>query len=141
MAYSMIGLGYDELKSVLREVNGQRKRWHFTRDCWIHKKLLEACVYFARKGFRIVNKLVISRLCIAIRGLRIAKRRLRTLLDGEIKALEMQVQYRERGVFKWAPRLEGWLKTEDYKLWLGTIQQSLEDCACPMVDHGSHQQY
>ena len=138
MVYN-ISLGYDELKSVLREVNRRGRRLHFARDSWIDKKLLEACVDFARSGFRIVNKLVINRLGLALRGLHIAKRRLRILLDGEITALEMQIQYRANGVFKWIPQLEGWLKTEAYKFWLGTIHHSLEDCACPIIEVGSYQ--
>jgi len=138
MVYNL-SLGYDELKSVLREVNRRGRRLHFAVDSWLDKKLLEACVDFARSGFRIVNKLVINRLGLALRGLHVAKRRLRILLDGEIKASEMQVQYRAHGVFKWAPRLEGWLDTKAYKLWLGTVQHSLEDCACPIVDSGAHQ--
>jgi hypothetical protein len=135
--YSTVGLGYDELKSVLREVSRRRGRWHFGGDGWIHKKLLEACVGFAKNGFRIVDKRVISRLCVAFRELRVATRRLSIFLDGEIKALEMQIQYSTRGVFVWAPRLEAWLKVESYKFWLGTIQHSLENCACPIVEVGS----
>jgi hypothetical protein len=137
VVYNAISLGYDELKSALREVSRRRSRRHFGRNGWIHRKLLEACVFFTRNGFRIVNKMVISRLCVAFRALRIAKGRVSILLDGEIRALEMQVQYRTRGVFKWAPRLETWLKMEGYKFWLGTIQRSLEDSACPIVEVGS----
>lgn len=137
MVYDAISLGYDELRSALREVIRHRRRWQFAGDGWIHRKLLEACVSFAKNGFRIVDKMVISRLCVAFRELRIAKGRLSILLDGETKALEMQVQYRTRGVFVWTPRLETWLKVESYKFWLGTMQRSLENCACPMVEVGS----
>lgn len=138
MAYSNISLGYDDLKSILREVDRHRSR-HFTGHGWIHRKLLEACVSFARNGFRIVDKLVISRLCVAFKELRIVKRRLSILLNGELKASEMQVQYRTRGVFKWAPRLQAWLKIEGYKFWLGTIQHSLSDHACPEFEIMGHQ--
>jgi hypothetical protein len=133
VVYNTIGLGYDELKSALREVSKRRGRRHYAGDGWIHRKLLEACVDFAKNGFRIVDRMVIGRLCIALRELRIAKRRFTVLLDGEIKASEMQVQYRTRGVFKWAPRLETWLKIESYKYWLGTIQHALTSGTCPVL--------
>jgi hypothetical protein len=129
MAYSNMSLGYDDLKSILREVRKHKLR-HFSGNCWIHTKLLEACVEFAKNGLRIVDNLVVNRLCVAFRALRIVRRRLCILLDGEAKALEMQVQYRTREVFKWAPLLQKWLKTEGYKFWLGTIQRSLADHAC-----------
>lgn len=139
MVYSTISVGYDELKSVLREVYTHRRRWYFAGKGWIHRKLLEACVDFARNGFRIVDKMVISRLCVAFRELRIAAGRLSILFAGEIKASEMQVQYRTRGVFKWAPRLETWLKIESYKFWLGTIEHSLASDACPAFEIVGHQ--
>jgi hypothetical protein len=130
VVYGNISLGYDDLKSILLEVRRHRSR-HFSGNDWIHKKLLEACVDFAKHGLKIVDNLVINRLCVAFRALRITRRRLRILLDGEAKALEMQVQYRTRGVFKWAPLLQTWLKTENYRFWLGTIQGSLSNHACP----------
>lgn len=139
MAYNVISLGYDELKSVLREVNTRRRRWRLAGDDRIHRGLVEACVGFAKMGFRIVDKMVISRLCVAFRELRVAKRGLRILLEGEVKAAEMQIQYRTRGVFKWAPKLETWLKIRGYKLWLGTIQYSLASNACPCFENGGHQ--
>jgi hypothetical protein len=132
-----ISVGYDELRSVLREVSRRRRRRHFADNGWIHRRFLEACVDFARNGFIIVDKMVISRLCVAFRELRIVKGRLSILFDGEIKALEMQVQYRARGVFVWTPRLEIWLKVKSYKFWLGTMQRSLENCACSIGEVGS----
>jgi hypothetical protein len=139
MVYNIIGLGYDELKSVLRDVSKRRRRSYFAGKGWIHRKLLEACVAFAKNGFRIVDEMVISRLCVAFRELRIAKRGLSILLDGEIKALEMLVQYRARGVFKWAPRLETWLRIESYRFWLGTIQHSLSRGTCLGFEIVGHQ--
>jgi len=133
--YNRLSLGYDELKNALREAYRNRKRWRWNGR--IHKVLLEACVDFTRNGFRIVDATVIARLRIALNELRIIGRRLRILLDGEAKAMEMQIQYRTRGVFKWAPRLETWLKMEGYKFWLGTVQHSLESYACPIVEVGS----
>jgi len=134
VVYNGFSLGYDELKGVLREVSKRTRRRHYAGDGWIHRKLLEACVGFAKNGFRIVDKRVISRLCVAFRELRVAKGRLSILLDGEVKALEMQVQYRTRGVFEWAPRLETWLNTVGYKFWLGTIQHSYASGACPVFE-------
>jgi hypothetical protein len=139
VVHNAISVGYDELKSVLREVSRRRRRRHFADNGWIHRKLLEACVDFAKNGFRIVDKMVIGRLCVAFRELRIVKGRLSILLDGQIKALEMLVQYKARGVFKWAPRLETWLKMEGYKFWLGTMQRSLENNASPIGEVGSRQ--
>lgn len=139
MVYNVIGLGYDELKSALREVSKRGRRWRYAGSRGIHMRLLEACVGFAENGFRIVDKMVISRLHVAFRELRIAKRRFNILMDGEIKALEMLVQYRKGGVFDWAPRLEAWLKIEDYKFWLGTLQRSLAGEACPIFEIVGHQ--
>jgi hypothetical protein len=138
VVYNVIGLGYDELRSALREVSKRGRRWRYAGDRGIHMRLLEACVGFAENGFRIVDRMVISRLHVAFRELRIAKRRFNILLDGEIKALEMQVQYRKSGVFDWAPRLEAWLKIEDYKFWLGTIQHSLASEAGPVFEIVGH---
>lgn len=140
MVYDTFGLGYDELKTVLQEVNRRRRLFQFRGTDCIHKKLLEACLVFAKNGLRIVNKVVIRRLCVAFRELRIAKRHFSIFLEGEMKTLEMQVQYRARGVFKWAPKLETWLQIESYKFWLGTIQHSLTNESCPafeMVDRHS----
>lgn len=139
MVYNVIGLGYDELKSVLRDVSKRRRRYYFAGKGWIHRKLLEACVTFAKNGFRIVDEMVISRLCVALRELGIVKRGLSILLDGQIKALEMLVQYKARGVFKWAPRLETWLKLEGYRFWLGTIQHSLSKGTCLGLEIVGHQ--
>ena len=138
MVHNNISLGYEELKSILYSVNRRRRRWRLADAGWIHKKLLEACVGFAKNGFRIVDKMIISRLCVAFKELRIANRRLSILLEGEIKATEMQIQYRARGVFRWASKLSTWLDIEGYKFWLGTIQSSLENYACPAVGVGSH---
>jgi hypothetical protein len=139
VVYNVIGLGYDELKSVLRDVSKRRRRYYFAGKGWIHRKLLEACVTFAKNGFRIVDEMVISRLCVALRELGIVKRGLSILLDGQIKALEMLVQYKARGVFKWAPRLETWLKLEGYRFWLGTIQHSLSNGICLGLEIVGHQ--
>lgn len=80
---------------------------------------------YTKKGFRITNGTILARIRVAFKELRIRNRRINILLDGEAKALEMQVQYRTRGVFRWAPKLETWLETEGYKVWLGIIQRSL----------------
>lgn len=81
--------------------------------------------------------MVIARVGVAFKELRIGNRRLSFFLDGEAKALEMLVKYNEHGVFRWAPRLKQWLESEAYKFWLGTIQRSLENCGCPVVEVGS----
>jgi hypothetical protein len=54
-------------------------------------------------------------------------------MDGEIKALEMLTQYKERGVFKWVPQLKNWLRDPAYKFWLGTVQNMLGDNIYPTV--------
>jgi hypothetical protein len=67
----------------------------------------------------------LQRLAVAFRELGITKPQARILSYGEAKALEMQVQFRRRGVFKWAPMVENWLNDIGYRLWLGTVQVSL----------------
>jgi len=42
MVYNVIGLGYGELKRVLRDVSRRRRRSHFADKGRIHSKLLEA---------------------------------------------------------------------------------------------------
>ncbi len=54
-------------------------------------------------------------------------------MDGEIKALEMLTHYGERGVFKWVPQLEAWLRDSAYKFWLGTVQNMLHENVCSTV--------
>lgn len=76
---------------------------------------------------------MIKRLRVAFRELRITNRRVRILMDGEIKALEMLTQYRENGVFRWVPQLKAWLRDQAYKFWLGTTQTTLVDNACSKV--------
>jgi hypothetical protein len=86
---------------------------------------LEACLAYTKKKLRIVSVNILERLAVAFRELGIAKPRARILSYGEAKALEMQVQFRRQGVFKWAPRVEKWLNDIRCKLWLGTVQISL----------------
>lgn len=132
MPYNSFGLGYAELRNALREAYRNRKRLRGSNG--IHKRLLEACVGFTRNGCRIVKAAVLARLRVAFKELGIVNRRVRVLLDGEIKALEMQVRFRERNVFRWVPQLRAWLRDQAYKFWLGTMQTSLGDSVCPTVE-------
>jgi hypothetical protein len=134
VVYTSVGLGYAELRSALRETYRNRRRCNWHRR--IHRGLLEACVHFARNGFRIVDAMVIARLRVALRELGITNRRLSILLDGDAKAAEMQFRYKECGVFRWLPKLEQWLKSEAYRFWLGTIQHSLENGVCQIMEAG-----
>ena len=134
MVLNTISLGYHELKNFLQEANRRRRLFQFRDRDWINKKLLEACLSFAKNGQRIVNKMVISRLHVALSELGIVKRRFNILLDGEINALEMQMQYKAHGVFTWAPRVKKWLETESYKFWLGIPQNPLTHEYLPSVD-------
>jgi len=90
-------------------------------------------VGFTRNGFRIVDATVLARLRVAFRELGVINRRIRVLMDGEIKALEMRIKFKEHGVFGWVPQLEAWLRDQAYKFWLGTMQICLEGNACLMV--------
>lgn len=130
--YSSFGLGYVELRNALREAYRNRKRWRWSKD--IHKRLLETCVGFTRHGGRIVKATVLARLRVAFRELGIINRRVRVFLDGEIKALDMQVRFRGRNVFRWVPQLKAWLGDQAYKFWLGTMQTSLKGSAYPMAE-------
>jgi hypothetical protein len=118
------GLGYFELKNILREVYRKRKRRLWCKS--IHKRLLEACVSFTKNGRKIVNDVVLSRIRVALRELGIINRRVRILMEGEVRALEMQVQYQKRNAFNWVPQLKEWLRQRSYKIWLGILQLSLE---------------
>lgn len=129
--YNSFGLEYAELRNTLRGAYRNRKSWRWCKD--IHKRLLEACVDFTRNGFRIVDKTVLARLRVAFRELGIVNRRVRVLVDGEVKALEMRTKFEEQNVFKWVPRLKAWLRDQAYKFWLGTMQISLESNVCLMV--------
>jgi hypothetical protein len=91
----------------------------------IHWRFLEACLAYTRRNLRILGASILQRLAVAFRELGITKPQAWILSEGEAKALEMQVEFRRRGVFKWAPRVENWLKDVSYKLWLGTLQVSL----------------
>jgi hypothetical protein len=86
---------------------------------------LEACLAYTRRNLRILGASILQRLAVAFRELGITKPQSRILSYGEAKALEMQVQFKRRGVFKWAPRVEDWLNDIGYRLWLGTVQISL----------------
>ncbi|MEM3627356.1 MAG: hypothetical protein QXZ25_04950 [Candidatus Bathyarchaeia archaeon] len=101
-----------------------KKLWLWCKS--IHKRLLDACVSFTKNGLRIVDNVVLSRIRIALRELGIINRRVRIIMEGEIKALEMQIQYKKRNVFSWAPKLKEWLNQRSYKIWLGILQLSLE---------------
>ena len=131
MVYNSFGLEYAELRNALRGAYRNRKSWRWCKS--IHKRLLEACVGFTRNGFRIVDRTVLARLRVAFRELGIVNRRVRVLVDGEVKALEMRTKFEEQNVFKWVPRLKAWLKDQTYKFWLGTMQISSENNACLMV--------
>jgi hypothetical protein len=117
------GLGYEELSNALRlarrNCRGQRGSLN------IHCRLLEACLAYTKKNLRILSANLLQRLAVAFKELGIIKPRARILSHGEAQALEMQVQFRRRGVFRWAPRVEKWLNEVGYKLWLGTVQISL----------------
>jgi hypothetical protein len=132
MMYNSFGLGYAELRNALREAYRNSKRWRWSKG--IHKGLLEACVGFTRHGSRVVKATVLARLRVAFRELGIINRRIRVLLDGEIKSLEMQVRFRELNLFRWVPQLRAWLGNQEYKFWLGTMQTSREGNADPVVE-------
>jgi hypothetical protein len=139
MMQNRVSIGHNELRSVFHEIYKRSRKWQQSPNNWIHKKLLEACMCYTKNGFRITNATVLARISVAFKELRIKNRRINILLDGEIKALEMQVQYRTRGVFKWASKLETWLETESYKFWLGTIQYSLSRGTCLKFEIVGHQ--
>ena len=117
------GLGFEDLSNALRlarrNCRGRR------RSLNIHWRLLEACLAYTRRNLRILGASILQRLAVAFRELGITKPQARILSYGEAKALEMQVQFKRRGVFKWAPRVENWLNDIGYRLWLGTVQISL----------------
>lgn len=129
--YNSFSLGYAELRNALREAYRNTKRWRWCKN--IHKKFLEACVEFTRNGFRIVDATVLARLRVAFRELGIVNRRIRILIDGEIKALEIRTRLEEQKVFSWFPQLKAWLRDQAYKFWLGTMQISSEGNSCLMV--------
>jgi len=131
VAHSLFSLGYAELQRIMREAYRRGRRLRRCKN--IHKSLLEACVGFTKKGFKITDVAVIARLRVALRDLGIINRRVRVLVEGEIKALEMQIRFRDRKVFNWAPQLKAWLKCQAYKFWLGAMQISLEGKVCLMV--------
>lgn len=114
---------YDELWNARCRAyrNG---RWRFLGN--EDKGLLNSAIAYLRRGCKIVNTTVIARLRVVRKKIE-AVNKLRVLLDGEIKAMEMDIQCARNGVFKWVPRLKTWLRDMDYKLWLGTIQLSLEE--------------
>ena len=117
------GLGFEDLSNALRLArrNCQGRR----RSMNIHWRLLEACLAYTRRNLRILGASILQRLAVAFRELGITKPQSRILSYGEAKALEMQVQFRRQGVFKWAPRVENWLEDMGYRLWLGTVEISL----------------
>jgi hypothetical protein len=117
------GIGYVELKNALQTLARVGSRQHRYVD--IHQKLLEACLRFAKNSGRIFSTAVIARVRIAFVELGIISPRVRILSYGEAKALEMQIQYRHKGIFKWVPQLEGWLTSPAYRYWLGTLQACL----------------
>lgn len=129
--YDSFGLGYAELRNALCEAYRNAKRWRWCKN--IHKRFLEACVGFTRNGLRIVDTTVLARLRVALRELGIINRRIRILIDGEIKALEIRTRFKEQKVFGWLPQLKAWLRDQAYKFWLGTMQISLEGNSCLMV--------
>jgi len=88
--------------------------------------MLNSAIAYAKHGWRIVSRTVITRLRIVMKRLRVVNR-IRVLLDGEIKAKEMRTQFRERGVFCWIPKLKAWLRDPVYIFWLGTLQITLEE--------------
>jgi hypothetical protein len=117
------GLGYSELSSALRLV---RRKFRGKGSCVnVHWKFLEACVAYTRTNLRILGANILQRLRVAFKELGIVKPGARILSRGEAKALEMLVQFRCRGVFKWAPRVEKWLYDVGYRLWLGAREISL----------------
>lgn len=117
------GLGCVELRSALG--NAQRV---LRKQCQvnIHRSLLNACVEFMGKGYRIASAVVLSRLRVALKELGIVSRPLQIRTQGEIRALEMLVRFRIRGIFGWAPKLEMWLRDPRYIFWLGMTQSSPE---------------
>ncbi len=117
------GLGFEDLNDALRLARRKCGGRRGSRS--IHWKLLEACLAYTRKNLRILGSCVLQRLAVAFRELGVVKPRSRILSEGEAKALEMQIEFRRRGVFRWAPRLEQWLGDVGYRLWLGTLQVSL----------------
>ena len=117
-----LGLGYEELRNALQVARRNRRGQRGSVN--IHWSLLEACLAYTKVNLRILGTEILQRLAVAFRELGILKPRARILSYGEARALEMQVQFRCQGVFRWAPRVEKWLNDIRYKLWLGTVQIS-----------------
>jgi hypothetical protein len=117
------GLGYEDLNSALQLARRNCRGRRSFRS--IHWRFLEACLAYTRRNLRILGASILQRLAVAFRELGITKPQARILSYGEAKALEMQVQFRHRGVFKWAPRVENWLNDNGYKLWLGIVEINL----------------
>jgi hypothetical protein len=49
----------------------------------------------------------------------------------------MQIRFKDRKVFNWAPQLKAWLKCQAYKFWLGAMQISLEGKVCLVAEFGA----
>jgi hypothetical protein len=84
-----------ELRTAFREMRRRSRHWHYSHRNWIHRKLLEACMDYANKGFRIANAIIIARLRVALKELRVKNRRLSIFLDRETSAFR-RIQIRNR---------------------------------------------
>jgi hypothetical protein len=117
------GLGYEDLNDALQRARRNCRGGRSSMN--IHWRFLEACLAYTRRNLRILGASILQRLAVAFRELGITKPQAWILSEGEAKALEMQVEFRRRGVFKWAPRVENWLNDNGYKLWLGIVEINL----------------
>ena len=83
------------------------QRWHF-----------RACLIYARRVGRIVNRFLVGQLRAAMDVLLSSPRRLALKHGGE-RARELLARFKHSGVFNWAPRVKRWLMDETFKIYLG----------------------
>lgn len=126
--YTSKSVSYVELWRVRRKAYANGK-WRFLKD--EDRGLLNSAIEYLKFETRIVSVMVIARLRVVMSKLGTVKSA-RILKDGEIRAMEMRTQYRDKGMFEWVPQLKRWLNDVAYNFWLGMMHMSLEEF-CPMV--------
>ncbi|MFQ5711340.1 MAG: hypothetical protein ACE5GD_06130 [Candidatus Geothermarchaeales archaeon] len=108
-------LSFEDLLSFQRK--GLRNgNWRGLKQ--VTKSFYRACMWYARVKGRIVNAKVVGMILEIVEKLK-ATVKTRIIQAGLVKAEEMRVQYRKRGIFEWCPQLKAWLRDSNYILYLG----------------------
>ena len=85
---------------------------------FLERAFFKVSICYAKVRGKIVNSRIVANLRSIIEKLTLTFGKMAFTASLE-KSRELLFNFKERGVFSWAPKLRGWLKDPKYISWLG----------------------